>query len=74
MIRVDTVTGLIAIDTETRRLQERIVITREPAGVQIRYEQPAEIPSGSGAAQRTVAENGRTLLARMLQLASYWMA
>ena len=68
MIRVDTVTGLIAIDTETRRHQERIVITRGPAGVQIRYEQPAEIPSGSGAEQRTLAENGRTFFARVLQL------
>ena len=70
MIRVDTVTGLIAIDTETRRLQERIVITRGPTGVQIRYEQPVAIPPGSGASQRTLVENGRTFFARMLQLTS----
>ena len=69
MIRVDTVTGLIAIDTETRRLQERIVITRGPAGVQIRYEQPTELPSGSGAKQRTLAEEGKTFFARVLQSA-----
>ena len=70
MIRVDTVTGLIAIDTETRRLQERIVITRGPAGVQIRYEHPVETPPASDAAQRTLAENGRTFFARMLQFTS----
>ena len=70
MIRVNTVTGLIAIDTETRRLQERIVITRGPAGVQIRYEQPAENSPGSGVTQRTLAEDGRTFFARMLQFTS----
>jgi len=70
MIRVDTVTGLIAIDTETRRLQERIVITRGPVGVQIRHEHPTDIPSASGAIHGTLAENGKMFFARVLQLTS----
>ena len=70
MIRVDTVTGLIAIDTETRQLQERIVITRGPTGVQIRYEQPVAIPPGSGATHRTLTENGKMFFARVLEFTS----
>ena len=70
MIRVDTVTGLIAIDTETRQLQERIVITRGPTGVQIRYEQPADNPSGSCVIHGTLAENGKMFFARVFQFTS----
>ena len=41
MIRFDTATGQIAIDTEKDPLKDRVVITRGRAGVKIQYEQPA---------------------------------
>jgi hypothetical protein len=70
VIRFDTVTGKIAIDTETEPLKERVVITRERTGVKVQYQQPpvpcradveAENPSMS-------VDGIRTFFTRVMQL------
>jgi len=47
MIRVDTVTGIIAIDTEVWTTKSKVVISRGSAGVQIGYGEPEPKTKGN---------------------------
>ena len=69
MIRFDTVTGKIAIDTETEPLKERVVITRERTGVKVQYQQPELCGTGVAAENPSVPVDGvRTFFTRIRQL------
>ena len=67
MIRFDTVSGKMIIDTETDILREKIVITRGPDGVRVQYVSSVPEPARREKVNPAFRWDARAIMNRIFQ-------
>ena len=67
MIRFDTVSGKMIIDTETDILREKIVITRGPDGVKVQYVSSVPEPARREEVHPSFRWDARAIMNRIFQ-------
>ena len=67
MIRFDTVSGKMIIDTETDILREKIVITRGPDGVKVQYVSSVPEPARREEVNPSFRWDARAIMNRIFQ-------